>query len=111
MEDMPISDRTSPDCINYDPVKLARRIVTHDPSRSAAGSSATAPPLPSRSPLLCLAADRRSAALNRRSWSAGVGVTVASAKLIRLWAVHHIGAISRTRSERLGPLVAAGPFA
>jgi protein-S-isoprenylcysteine O-methyltransferase Ste14 len=30
---------------------------------------------------------------------------------IRLWAVHHIGAISRTRSDRLGPLVSSGPFA
>jgi protein-S-isoprenylcysteine O-methyltransferase Ste14 len=30
---------------------------------------------------------------------------------VRLWAVHHIGAISRTRSDRLGPLVASGPFA
>ena len=32
-------------------------------------------------------------------------------ELIRLWGVHHIGAISRTRSDRLGPLVASGPFA
>lgn len=40
----------------------------------------------------------------------GVGVTVIG-ELIRLWGVHHIGAISRTRSERLGPLVASGPFA
>jgi protein-S-isoprenylcysteine O-methyltransferase Ste14 len=40
----------------------------------------------------------------------GVGVTTAG-ELIRLWGVHHIGAISRTRSERLGPLVASGPFA
>jgi protein-S-isoprenylcysteine O-methyltransferase Ste14 len=30
---------------------------------------------------------------------------------IRVWAVLHIGAISRTRSDRLGPLVASGPFA
>ena len=30
---------------------------------------------------------------------------------IRLWAVNHIGAISRTRSERLGPLIHTGPFA
>jgi protein-S-isoprenylcysteine O-methyltransferase Ste14 len=30
---------------------------------------------------------------------------------MRLWGVHHIGAISRTRSERLGPLIASGPFA
>ncbi|MFN7984853.1 MAG: isoprenylcysteine carboxylmethyltransferase family protein [Vicinamibacterales bacterium] len=30
---------------------------------------------------------------------------------IRFWGVHHIGAISRTRSERLGPLIDSGPFA
>jgi protein-S-isoprenylcysteine O-methyltransferase Ste14 len=41
---------------------------------------------------------------------AGVGITIIG-ELIRLWGVHHIGAISRTRSERLGPLVASGPFA
>ena len=40
----------------------------------------------------------------------GVGITVIG-ELIRLWGVHHIGAISRTRSDRLGPLVASGPFA
>jgi protein-S-isoprenylcysteine O-methyltransferase Ste14 len=40
----------------------------------------------------------------------GVGVTVLG-ELLRLWGVHHIGTISRTRSERLGPLVAGGPFA
>ena len=31
--------------------------------------------------------------------------------MIRLWAVRHIGVISRTRSDRLGPLVSTGPFA
>jgi protein-S-isoprenylcysteine O-methyltransferase Ste14 len=41
---------------------------------------------------------------------AGVGITILG-ELLRLWGVHHIGAISRTRSERLGPLVASGPFA
>ena len=40
----------------------------------------------------------------------GVALTIVG-ELIRLWGVHHIGAISRTRSERLGPLVASGPFA
>jgi protein-S-isoprenylcysteine O-methyltransferase Ste14 len=47
------------------------------------------------------------------SWTlAGVGlVLTVSGEAIRLWAVHHIGAISRTRSERLGPLVDSGPFA
>jgi protein-S-isoprenylcysteine O-methyltransferase Ste14 len=41
---------------------------------------------------------------------AGVAITIVG-ELIRLWGVQHIGAISRTRSERLGPLVASGPFA
>ena len=27
-----------------------------------------------------------------------------------MWGVHHIGVISRTRSDRLGPLVSSGPF-
>ena len=40
----------------------------------------------------------------------GVGVTVVG-ELIRLWGVYHIGAISRTRSDRLGPLIDSGPFA
>lgn len=40
----------------------------------------------------------------------GAGL-VAAGELLRLWAVRHIGVISRTRSARLGPLVAAGPFA
>jgi protein-S-isoprenylcysteine O-methyltransferase Ste14 len=32
-------------------------------------------------------------------------------ELLRVWAVRHIGTISRTRSGRLGPLVTTGPFA
>jgi protein-S-isoprenylcysteine O-methyltransferase Ste14 len=40
----------------------------------------------------------------------GVAITVLG-EIVRLWGVHHIGAISRTRSERLGPLIASGPFA
>lgn len=40
----------------------------------------------------------------------GAAIT-AGGELLRIWGVHHIGAISRTRSERLGPLVASGPFA
>ena len=36
---------------------------------------------------------------------------VALGEMIRLWAVCHIGVISRTRSDRLGPLVSTGPFA
>jgi protein-S-isoprenylcysteine O-methyltransferase Ste14 len=42
--------------------------------------------------------------------AAGVSVTMAG-ELLRLWAVYYIGVISRTRSDRLGPLVAGGPFA
>jgi protein-S-isoprenylcysteine O-methyltransferase Ste14 len=42
--------------------------------------------------------------------ASGVVVTLLG-ELIRLWGVHHIGVISRTRSDRLGPLVASGPFA
>ena len=42
----------------------------------------------------------------------GMGVLiVATGELLRMWAVHHIGVVSRTRSERLGPLVQTGPFA
>jgi len=37
-------------------------------------------------------------------------VIVGAGELLRLWAVRHIGVISRTRSDRLGPLVSTGPF-
>lgn len=42
---------------------------------------------------------------------AGGAGLIALGEGVRLWAVHHIGAVSRTRSDRLGPLVASGPFA
>ena len=46
------------------------------------------------------------------TWLVFAGIpVVALGELIRLWGVHHIGAISRTRSERLGPLIDSGPFA
>jgi len=41
---------------------------------------------------------------------AGIALTLVG-ELIRLWGVRHIGVISRTRSDRLGPLVDTGPFA
>jgi protein-S-isoprenylcysteine O-methyltransferase Ste14 len=41
---------------------------------------------------------------------AGVGLVLLGEGL-RLWAVEHIGTISRTRSDRLGPLISSGPFA
>jgi len=37
-------------------------------------------------------------------------MVVIAGEWLRLWAVRHIGAVSRTRSERLGPLVTTGPF-
>jgi protein-S-isoprenylcysteine O-methyltransferase Ste14 len=42
--------------------------------------------------------------------TAGVVVTLLG-EALRMWGVHHIGVISRTRSDRLGPLIASGPFA
>ena len=46
---------------------------------------------------------------HRRSSRSG-HVIVGAGELLRLWAVRHIGVISRTRSDRLGPLVSTGPF-
>ena len=40
----------------------------------------------------------------------GVGLVILG-EGVRLWGFRHIGVISRTRSGRLGPLVASGPFA
>ena len=34
----------------------------------------------------------------------------ACGEMIRLWAVRHIGVISRTRSDRTGPLITSGPY-
>ena len=42
-------------------------------------------------------------------WLSGAALGLAG-EAVRLWAVHHIGVISRTRSDRLGPLVSTGPF-
>jgi protein-S-isoprenylcysteine O-methyltransferase Ste14 len=45
------------------------------------------------------------------TWVVWLGAAiVAVSELTRLWAVRQIGVISRTRSDRLGPLVASGPF-
>jgi len=43
-------------------------------------------------------------------WVCGLAL-VAIGEVVRLWGVRHIGVVSRTRSDRLGPLVATGPFA
>ena len=66
----------------------------------------TALPLPMALILLLVPSSRPE---NPGPFWAGVA-TVAAAELLRLWAVRHIGVISRTRSDRLGPLVSTGPF-
>jgi protein-S-isoprenylcysteine O-methyltransferase Ste14 len=67
----------------------------------------TALPLPIVALLLIIPAPEHMSA--RVLWT-GMAV-IASGEWLRLWAIRHIGAISRTRSERLGPLVSTGPFA
>lgn len=62
-------------------------------------------PLPIALAILLVPARSTSSSLR---WT-GVAI-VAAGELLRLWAVHHIGVISRTRSDRLGPLVSSGPF-
>jgi protein-S-isoprenylcysteine O-methyltransferase Ste14 len=68
----------------------------------------TVTPIPLALALLALriGAVPKSAALT----ATGVGL-VAIGEAVRLWSVRHIGAISRTRSGRVGPLVVSGPFA
>jgi len=67
----------------------------------------TAIPLPLALAILLTPAGRRQ---DDTALAAGIAL-VGIGELIRLWGVRHIGAISRTRSDRLGPLVASGPFA
>jgi protein-S-isoprenylcysteine O-methyltransferase Ste14 len=88
-----ISDQTSPDS-----TKLGEWLFRHR----------TALPLPIAGAILGLRVGE--APPSAILLTAGVAVTAAG-ELIRLWGVRHIGAISRTRSQRLGPLVATGPFA
>jgi protein-S-isoprenylcysteine O-methyltransferase Ste14 len=70
----------------------------------------TSIPLPIALALLLIPASASSSFLSTSQFGLGV-LIVAAGEAIRLWAVHHIGAISRTRSDRLGPLIATGPFA
>ncbi|HUR33665.1 MAG TPA: isoprenylcysteine carboxylmethyltransferase family protein [Vicinamibacterales bacterium] len=69
----------------------------------------TSIPLPIVAVLLLVPATRADAHARWTTWT-GVAV-VALGELLRLWGVHHIGSVSRTRSERLGPLIDHGPFA
>jgi len=96
-----MSDRTSPDSISAGP----------PPVKGDAGGGwlfrhRTALPLPIAIAILAIPAGNAAApALT----AVGVAVTL-TGEAIRLWGVRNIGAISRTRSERLGPLVHTGPF-
>jgi len=66
----------------------------------------TVMPIPLALAILAIPASRAPAAL------VGAGsLLVALGEAIRLWGVRHIGSVSRTRSDRLGPLIASGPFA
>src|SRR5918995_6603826 len=65
-------------------------------------------PLPLVAALLLIPAESSIICSTYLLWT-GV-LIVAAGEALRLWAVHHIGVISRTRSDRLGPLVATGPF-
>jgi protein-S-isoprenylcysteine O-methyltransferase Ste14 len=48
----------------------------------------------------------------RTAWVIAIGVVlVALGQGIRIWAVRHIGTISRTRANRYGPLISDGPYA
>jgi protein-S-isoprenylcysteine O-methyltransferase Ste14 len=69
----------------------------------------TAIPLPIALALLLIPASAWTPALSTSLFGLGV-LIVALGEAVRLWAVHHIGVISRTRSDRLGPLVDSGPF-
>jgi protein-S-isoprenylcysteine O-methyltransferase Ste14 len=98
-----ISDRTSPDSTNHD------RTVNRRSTQIGAWlfRHRTAIPYPLVLAILLIPGSRTS---SRRMLALGVAITVAG-EALRLWGVRHIGAISRTRSDRLGPLVDSGPFA
>jgi protein-S-isoprenylcysteine O-methyltransferase Ste14 len=69
----------------------------------------TSLPIPIVVALLLVPADSPRPVLSTSIAWLGV-LLVAGGEWMRLWAVHHIGVISRTRSDRLGPLIDTGPF-
>jgi protein-S-isoprenylcysteine O-methyltransferase Ste14 len=90
---LPISDRTSPDSTKLGEWLFRRRTLL---------------PLPIAAAILLLPSRRTPQ--NLLAILGGIAFTGAG-EAIRLWGVRHIGVISRTRSDRLGPLVESGPFA
>jgi protein-S-isoprenylcysteine O-methyltransferase Ste14 len=98
-----ISDRSSPDSINGDravnlPAAVGGWLFRYR----------TSIPLPVAVAILLLRVGEAPPSIPLIA--AGVAVTVLG-EALRIWGVHHIGVISRTRSDRLGPLIASGPFA
>jgi protein-S-isoprenylcysteine O-methyltransferase Ste14 len=100
-----ISDQTSPDSINQSDASV------NEPAVRIGGwlfRHRTIIPLPLAAAVLLL----RIGEAGPSTFLVAIGVAVTLlGEAIRLWAVRHIGVISRTRSERLGPLVDTGPFA
>ena len=97
---MPQSTTSEPQSIQQDPDIVARVggwLFTHR----------TSLPLPIAAALLLVPSPGGTASAGLPAL--GVAI-VAAGELLRLWGVHHIGVISRTRSDRLGPLVDGGPF-
>jgi len=97
-----MSDRTSPNSNHPDPPAV----------KEGAGGwlfrHRTSLPLPIAAAILLVPAGY--GGWTRLLSLTGVAITLLG-EAIRLWGVRHIGAISRTRSDRLGPLVDTGPFA
>ena len=87
-----ISDQSSPDSI-----KVGQWLFRHR----------TLIPIPVATALLVIPTSTPGS----RTLAAGGVVLTALGEGLRFWAVRHIGVISRTRSERLGPLISTGPFA
>jgi protein-S-isoprenylcysteine O-methyltransferase Ste14 len=53
----------------------------------------------------------RTGEVDGRAMDAAGALLVIAGQSLRLWAVRHIGTISRTRTTRYGPLMTAGPYA
>jgi protein-S-isoprenylcysteine O-methyltransferase Ste14 len=53
----------------------------------------------------------RAGAIDGAALIAAGALIVIAGQMLRLWAVRHIGTISRTRTTRYGPLMTAGPYA
>jgi protein-S-isoprenylcysteine O-methyltransferase Ste14 len=53
----------------------------------------------------------RAGEVDGRALMAAGALLVVTGQSLRLWAVRHIGTISRTRTTRYGPLMTAGPYA